>query len=348
MSSAATVTPVPLVSQHGRWAEGVASTDLPSSLVLDGFTELGREGSASGGTVFGDPGIVPTTNYTLLPLPHHQKSGQFGASSSFAEHVTMNLGSASRNIMLAGRQLYQTSGPLNVSGGVASTFGSIAGNALLAEPQVVHSVGNSVVAGPTVGALGVVTGDVMLIGPQVYQYLGLSTIANEPSGIIGTFNWDTLLAEPAASPNSGAPDSEPRASVDESSPWLDEVQRRINRYAKFISNWDSYGAKPISVHAVRKALRVSERLASMISRTGLPLTDPPFVAPTSVGGILFEIRNRGRELQIGIGPEDSDIYEVYRFSESDREAGVEESLSESSLPEVLSWIVDDSRNCTIV
>jgi hypothetical protein len=120
--------------------------------------------------------------------------------------------------------------------------------------------------------------------------------------------------------------------------WFSPVSSRIKLFSSLRDKWDSYRAKAISPIAIGRALDVAKLLAETVSRHGVPLTEPPFAAPMSSGGVLFEIKNRDRELHIEIDPAGSDRYDIYRMS-GDEETE-EDPINESGLPEVLSWIVD--------
>lgn len=123
--------------------------------------------------------------------------------------------------------------------------------------------------------------------------------------------------------------------------WLDDINSRIYRFSLLDGSWDSYRAKRISRDSIRRANRVAGLLAELVSREGLSLTESPFVAPMSSGGVLFEIKNGDRELQIEIDPTSPDRYEVYRMSSapSAQAADGDGPVTDSQLRGVLSWIV---------
>jgi hypothetical protein len=111
-------------------------------------------------------------------------------------------------------------------------------------------------------------------------------------------------------------------------------------FSSLRKNWDSYRSKPISRYAIQRALGVASHLDYIIKHRDLPMTQVPFAAPMSSGGILFEIRDGERELQIEIEPESSGRYQVYRLSGelADREQEEGAAVSESGLTEALSWV----------
>jgi hypothetical protein len=140
---------------------------------------------------------------------------------------------------------------------------------------------------------------------------------------------------------SGVVNSEVTQSI---APWLDDLTSRIYRFSVLPENWDSYRAKPISGDAIRKATRLASLFAHVISRAwGWP-GGPPFVGPTSSGGVSFEMKNGSRELFIEIPPGLKDEYGILRVwrDASGREAEEEYNINGSQVREVLSWIAGNS------
>ncbi len=122
--------------------------------------------------------------------------------------------------------------------------------------------------------------------------------------------------------------------------WLQNVTARVTRFSHLHGNWDTYGGKPISRAAIAKAIGIATLFADRVSREGVSLPQPPFVAPMSSGGLLFEIRNGVRELHIEIEPGDSDRYQVCRIGSELSGGDLEETVGKSGIPEVLSWILN--------
>jgi len=75
--------------------------------------------------------------------------------------------------------------------------------------------------------------------------------------------------------------------------WQVELLGRIGRLLELPSNWDSYGARPVSRDFLRYALEVLR----VIMRPGTPL---PALIPTSLGGIQIEWHTRGIDLEIRV------------------------------------------------
>lgn len=70
-----------------------------------------------------------------------------------------------------------------------------------------------------------------------------------------------------------------------------DQRQRVRSFAKLEENWDSYGASPISAEASIKALETLDRLEVI----GFP---PPYVYPTTWGGVTIEFQHPLDELDI--------------------------------------------------
>jgi hypothetical protein len=183
-------------------------------------------------------------------------------------------------------------------------------------------------------------GNVLLLTPLKTQ-LGFEVISKKPTG----YQFENLAAGigqliigPAGSSRMTASSTTPSRWLPPT--WLQDVTSRISRFSRLDDNWDTYGGKPISRAANAKAIGIASLLADKVSREGVSLTQPPFVAPMSSGGLLFEIRNGARELHVEIEPGDSDRYQVCRIGSELAGGDLEETVGKSGLPEVLSWILN--------
>jgi hypothetical protein len=198
--------------------------------------------------------------------------------------------------------------------------------------------------------------DVAAIGFGDWQYLGLLRalvpaenvhirIADDLAAASSTARFaDAVLVTLAASRHLGMQTAAELEQGVESPVWLDELTSRIYRFSRLPQNWDSYGSRRISEGAIRKAVRIAGLLADVVSRSIVPLSERPFAAPSSSGGVVFEISGMDREVHIEVqnGPEEE--YQVLRVwrdadgGEFERECNVRES----ELREVLSWVVRNS------
>lgn len=75
--------------------------------------------------------------------------------------------------------------------------------------------------------------------------------------------------------------------------WLSEVEQRISEFKSLKSNWDSYGAEPVTEELCSKALK----LLTSIKKENLP---KPFLSPTPDGGIDIEWNKQSCLLSIKV------------------------------------------------
>ena len=78
--------------------------------------------------------------------------------------------------------------------------------------------------------------------------------------------------------------------------WFQAVASRLVVLSQLGENWDSYGAKPISVRAITSAMQ----LVSEIMRDDIPV---PGIVPTTPGGIQLEWHIVGIDFEVEISPE---------------------------------------------
>jgi hypothetical protein len=123
--------------------------------------------------------------------------------------------------------------------------------------------------------------------------------------------------------------------------WLGETLSRIAMFGQLRAGWDGYGGKTVSDRVRSRAMTVALKLAQIASAAPMSSCETPFVGPLSSGGVLFEIRNRNRELHLSIAPSEIHSFEALKVSTvpSGDEVEEETRISEQNLPEALSWIV---------
>lgn len=144
----------------------------------------------------------------------------------------------------------------------------------------------------------------------------------------GAYDWVALQAENEVRPHGVAN-------------WLSEALARISSFRQLQPKWDGYRGKPPDKLTCSRAVSVAASIAGFCSAAGLCFADPPFIAPLSSGGVLFEIRNRNRELQLGIEPSDPNHFDALKVitNPSGDEVEEEARIPESNLLEVLSWVL---------
>jgi hypothetical protein len=98
--------------------------------------------------------------------------------------------------------------------------------------------------------------------------------------------------------------------------WLPNVVTKLAALLDLQSNWDSHGARPISMTTARNALELLLRLRDLC----LP---SPNVVPTAQGGIQFEWSRAGLELELELEPRGT---MVALFDDSDRAESWEREL----------------------
>lgn len=83
-------------------------------------------------------------------------------------------------------------------------------------------------------------------------------------------------------------------------PWVQLALTSIKDIANLPPNWDGYGSPPLSQKAYQYAVAILKSL------TGDDLPQPSIV-PISGGGMQFEWRHKGRELELEIDPESDEM-----------------------------------------
>ena len=115
---------------------------------------------------------------------------------------------------------------------------------------------------------------------------------------------------------------------------------RLAELAKLGPNWDSYGAEPISSHAVAVAYQL---LFAIYSQVSVPLRShiQPFAAPLSDGGIQLEWKGKRATLDVQIAPEGTFGY-LLTEGEAPNQAYQEED--DVPGPIIISMVADALRN----
>lgn len=80
-------------------------------------------------------------------------------------------------------------------------------------------------------------------------------------------------------------------------------------------NWDSYGALPIGIEIINRALSILDN----ITKENTPLPD---IFPTSAGGVCFEWNSKQAALELEIGP-NSPISYYFEKGEKEEEGEIE-------------------------
>lgn len=126
--------------------------------------------------------------------------------------------------------------------------------------------------------------------------------------------------------------------------WLEPTTKRIAGFARLGSNWDGYGARQPHWGTCMRALSAAMKMAEISSMSSVSSSEPPYVAPLSSGGILFEIRNANRELNLAFEPGKKGVVEVLKTSTTPAQDEIEEEFEfeESRLAEVLTWVFQQS------
>ena len=235
------------------------------------------------------------------------------------------------------RKLPSTVWPDQLSGVVVLGYTS---NAAAATGFIVNSVAIS--ATNTKNSTSLYSGEFACVTPEVLsaetRKLLVPAEFEEFEGALSKLSTHTASGSPSCTFEM------PGAGLDEPLGfWLNDVSNKINGFL-LLKNWDSYRASPVVKETVSKALVVASQIASMEPASGRALQTKPLVGPMGSGGILFELRQGSRELQIEVFPGKTREYGVLEVSVdlSGVETEREFTVSESGIPEVLSWLFQTS------
>lgn len=77
--------------------------------------------------------------------------------------------------------------------------------------------------------------------------------------------------------------------------WLDDAAQRLEALVDLPENWNSYGARQVSISTALDAMDLLARLYDL----GLP---SPGIIPTATGGVQLEWDVSGLELELVLGP----------------------------------------------
>jgi hypothetical protein len=78
-------------------------------------------------------------------------------------------------------------------------------------------------------------------------------------------------------------------------PWMDDAAQRLQAVVDLPENWDSYGARRVSISTALDSLQLLARLYDL----GLP---GPAILPTASGGVQLEWSVDGLELELVLDP----------------------------------------------
>jgi hypothetical protein len=126
--------------------------------------------------------------------------------------------------------------------------------------------------------------------------------------------------------------------------WLVPLRSQIYGFSALTESWDGYRGKPVPKSVIGRAIKVAELLAEAVSESAFAAELSPFAAPIGSGAVMFEVRNRDRELHIDVQPKSPGEYGVLKIwrDRAGREFEQEYNVHESQLREVLAWIAGAS------
>lgn len=89
-------------------------------------------------------------------------------------------------------------------------------------------------------------------------------------------------------------------------PWFGDVVERLGQYLSYGENWNGYGERAITGHAVL-------RTVSLLTKVAMDGPEPA-VVPMSDGGIQIEWHYGGTEIEIEVPPDDRELRVVRHSS----------------------------------
>jgi hypothetical protein len=102
------------------------------------------------------------------------------------------------------------------------------------------------------------------------------------------------------------------------------------------ADWDSYSARPISIHAVRRTHEVLDVVAQLPG-----IAEPPHITGTSDGGICCEWVSETVEIQLEIGPSSGSLFVWNKKEQTELETPLN-SASGETLASALWQLAQDS------
>lgn len=132
-----------------------------------------------------------------------------------------------------------------------------------------------------------------LIDSYAYR-VGLQSPVSRRWGQVGSSRWIYESSQTLPSRESATHLTISRDSI------ILTVTEKILEFADLESDWDSYGAQPISLKAVQKAIKLISNIADQFYNTKGEKIRPFDIAPRSDGGVQFEWRSAKGSLEVEI------------------------------------------------
>lgn len=122
------------------------------------------------------------------------------------------------------------------------------------------------------------------------------------------------------------------------------VQRKLLEMGQSEPDWDSYGAQPTSLNAVRKAEELFAKIANQFYLTKGEKIRPYDVAPLTNGGVQLEWRSLSGSLEVEVHP-DLEFRYLLTQGEGDRRQFKEgDNVPASEIIRLVSGILNDYDN----
>lgn len=124
-----------------------------------------------------------------------------------------------------------------------------------------------------------------------------------------------------------------------STEYLQPVLNRLEGFASLPADWDSYGAEPISPHAIYLARRFMHAVAEQFSDLARERVRPYAVAPLVDGGVQIEWRGPGGDIEVEIGPDGALGYLLIRDDGSTRMFEERDNVSWSEMLDLVAKVL---------
>jgi hypothetical protein len=115
---------------------------------------------------------------------------------------------------------------------------------------------------------------------------------------------------------------------------IQTVLDHLIEFARLDADWDSYGAEPVSSHAIGLA----SRLLLDIDRQALDLVGnypQPFAAPLSDGGVQIEWKNKHTKIGVQIAPDGALGYLLVEGDKPNRSSKEEHDVAWSDIEKLI-------------
>ncbi|HEX7048917.1 MAG TPA: hypothetical protein VF188_01795 [Longimicrobiales bacterium] len=117
--------------------------------------------------------------------------------------------------------------------------------------------------------------------------------------------------------------------------WLDDAVLRLARLLELEPDWDSYGARAVSIAAADTALVLLLGLAG-------PETPAPHIVPTPAGGVQIEWHTPRLDLEVEIRSP-TRVFVGYEFSDTGEEGEFPVTSDFRHLADLVSGLTDERR-----